>query len=86
MSCGARTSRESVTPKYRCTTCGALWRLNDPDRASPVGSWSLYDAQQKPGQCCDNAAMVVGIGGNIEEVFEGPRPSVWEHLERDEEV
>lgn len=51
-------------PKHRCKECGAFWRLNDPTDVQPDGSWSLWDAEQKPGQCCDNEAM----GSQIEQV------------------
>lgn len=43
--------------KHRCTVCGCFWRLNPPSAVQPEGSWSLWDAQQKPGECCDNAPM-----------------------------
>lgn len=41
---------------HRCKECGCLWLLWDlfPDSGS---GWSLADAEQKPGKCCDNAAM-----------------------------
>jgi hypothetical protein len=44
---------------HRCKICGALWR-----RWANDGSWSLYDANQKCGKCCDNEHM----GRQIEEI------------------
>lgn len=34
--------------KFKCWICGCYWRRNDDS------SWSLYDATQKPEECCDN--------------------------------
>lgn len=43
------TAPQSFGPRYRCRTCGCFWRRNSD------GSWSLYDATQKCGSCCDNS-------------------------------
>lgn len=45
------------TGGWRCRTCGCLWRSNDPTEVQPDGSWSLFDGEQRPGECCDNVAM-----------------------------
>ena len=45
----SRTWMSPIKPR-RCADCGCLWRRTD------LG-WSLYDAQQKPKRCCDNAPM-----------------------------
>lgn len=50
--------------KHRCMVCGCLWSLNPPSDVQPDGSWSLWDADQKPGKCCNNEAM----GDQIERV------------------
>ncbi len=47
--------------KYRCTKCGCLWRLNPPSEVQPDGSWSLYDAEQKPCQVCDNSSDFLSV-------------------------
>lgn len=39
---------------YICKLCRCLWVKNAPSQSQPEGSWSLYDGNQKPGQCCDN--------------------------------
>ena len=36
-----------------CTTCGCQWREH------PDGSWSLYDDEQTPAECCDNVPMTL---------------------------
>lgn len=40
---------------YRCTVCGTRWLLW-PDSVHG-GGWNLLDHHQRPGACCDNAAM-----------------------------
>jgi hypothetical protein len=45
--------RDRAFTPWRCVKCGCLWRQNDD------GTWSLYDADQKPQACCDNAPMEV---------------------------
>jgi len=49
------------TDKYRCTKCGCFWRLNPSIIGSPTGSWSLYDAHQKPCKRCDNDPAFLSI-------------------------
>lgn len=46
---------------YRCTKCECLWRLNPPSEVQPDGSWSLYDAEQKPCKFCDNSPDFVSV-------------------------
>jgi hypothetical protein len=41
--------------RYRCTKCGCLWRRHTD------GSWSLYDAEQSPQNCCDNATDFLSV-------------------------
>lgn len=48
---------QNSSARHRCTVCGCLWRLQPPTDVQPGGSWSLWDAAQKPGTCCDNVAM-----------------------------
>lgn len=43
--------------RYRCKTCGCFWRLNPPSVPQPDGSWSLWNGNQRPDKCCDNAFM-----------------------------
>jgi hypothetical protein len=47
--------------RYRCTACGCFWRLNPPSEAQPDGSWSLYDAHQKPCKRCDNSPEFLSL-------------------------
>lgn len=44
-----------VLQLHRCTVCGTRWLLW-PDSIHG-GGWNLLDAHQRPGSCCDNAAM-----------------------------
>lgn len=53
--------RALLTDKYRCRKCGCLWRLNSPSEAQPDGSWSLYDAYQKPCKVCDNSPEFLSV-------------------------
>lgn len=52
---------DDATPKllfvglYRCVVCGTRW-LAWPD-LNDGGTWNLLDKHQKPGACCNNAAM-----------------------------
>ena len=55
--------------QYRCKVCRCLWRANDPTEVQPEGSWSLWDAKQHPGACCNNVAM----GSQIELVRDPTR-------------
>jgi hypothetical protein len=50
-----------MNDKYICTKCGTFWRLNQPDEVQPEGSWSLYDSEQKPEQCCDNSVDFLSV-------------------------
>lgn len=36
---------------WRCKTCDCVWRKN------PDETWSLYDGDETPGECCDNVPM-----------------------------
>ncbi len=62
---------------HRCRTCGALWRLNDPDPSQPNGSplrrdasWTLVSTTGC-GPCCD----VVPMAGQMEPLpIEGIKP------------
>ena len=48
---------EKLKQAWLCPTCGCFWVLNPPTDVQPQGSWSLFSVAQKPGECCDNAAM-----------------------------
>lgn len=75
----SRASNAYITglvSKFRCKACGCLWRLNPPTEIQPDGSWSLFDGSQKPGQCCDNAAMDLEIVGVAPSRFERIRALV----------
>jgi len=46
---------DSMLSLHRCTICGTRWLLW-PDTVHG-GGWNLLDKWQRPGSCCDNAAM-----------------------------
>jgi hypothetical protein len=57
---------ENVLSLHRCKVCGTAW-LQWPD-AIHGGGWNLLDKYQRPGACCDNAAM----GDQIEHLRDIP--------------
>lgn len=47
--------------RFVCRQCGCYWRKNTPTPVQPDGSWSLYDAAQRPCLNCDNAPGFLAI-------------------------
>ena len=64
----ARAERAERAPRravagtsMRCAVCGCLWKRHAD------GTLSLYDAEQKPGGCCDNASITKLVPHELDE-------------------
>ena len=61
-----RKETRPVLSLHRCIVCGTRWLLWPDEGQGPI--WNLLDGQQRPGSCCDNAAM----GDQIEHLRDIP--------------
>lgn len=53
--------------------CGCFWRLNPPSEVQPDGSWSLYDAEQKSCEVCDNSPDFLSVIEHVESASDTPK-------------
>jgi hypothetical protein len=60
------SSQQFTLGLHRCKVCGTAWLLWP--QAVHGGGWNLLDKYQRPGACCDNAAM----GDQIEHLRDIP--------------